>query len=581
MKQDTKEIQMKALIAFALIVGCFFYFQCFVPYHLYFKEQIQLFIFSFGYFLSYFGKPGGLACLSGDFLTQFLYLKGGGAVVISLLLLVKWLLVSKTLNLLGTKTLTPLLALFPVIAEWIFFSEISFSIAMSMAFLFPLLFFRLYTCIRNSVFSIISGILLVPILYFLAGSAMLLFPALVLIYDINNGKKQLLYWLILFVLAGIFPYLVHSHFLLTVKQAYFYPFPTIKNGLSVFTLVGIAFLCCFRTIRECENTIFSFSFTMILALIFAIGGLVITTNSTREKILGMASEAYFENWNKVLEMGEKTKLQNPISTYYTNIALSKQMQMGDRLMTFYQPFTSGLFLPVKPESSWFSIFFSSDAYFYTGDMNMAQHSAMLGMIFSPYQRSSRLMRRLVEINVINDDVPAATKYLRILEATWFHKKQAVRMKKMLLAPNPEEYPELQEKRSRIHKNDILRSSQDPKASLELLVKNNPDNRPALDYLLSYYLLNKDIPHFFETYTRYYKDKNAFVPKMYAEALLIYFAATHAKPAKITDYKISTNLVNDFNEYTQLYESSQGDLEPVRKQFADTYWLYYHFATLKE
>jgi hypothetical protein len=257
------------------------------------------------------------------------------------------------------------------------------------------------------------------------------------------------------------------------------------------------------------------------------------------------------------------------------------MQMGDRMMTIYQPFTAGLFLPVSPESTWFSIFFSSDAYFYVGDMNMAQHSAMLGMIFSPYQRSSRLMRRLVEINVVDNDIPAAEKYLRILESTWFHKKQAARMKEMLFAENPEDYPWLSEKRNRIHKDDILRSSQDPKASLELLVKDNPDNRPALDYLLSYYLLNKDIPHFYETYTRYYKDKNAFVPKMYAEALLIYFAATQAKPAKIADYKISSDFVNDFNEYTQLYENSQGDLGSIQKRFPDTYWLYYHFATLKE
>jgi hypothetical protein len=581
MKQNAKEMQMKAMIAFVLLVGCFFYFQWIVPYHLYFKEQIQLFVFSFGEFLSYFSKPGGLACLSGDFLTQFLYLKGGGAIVVSLLLFIKWLLVSKILHLLGTKALTPLLALFPVIAEWVVFCGISFSIAMSMAFLFPLLFFWFYTGIRNPIVSTLSGILFVPILYFLTGNAVILFPLLVLFYDINRKNTPILYWLILFALAGILPYLLHLDFLLTIKQAYFYPFLTLKNGLSVFTLVVIAFLCCFKTIRESENTIFSFSFNVILSLVFTIGGLVITTNMTREKILGMACEAYFENWNKVLEMGEKTQFSNPITTYYTNIALSKQMQMGDRMMSFYQPFTAGLFLPVNPESSWFSIFFSSDAYFYVGDMNMAQHSAMLGMIFSPYQRSSRLMRRLVEINVVNNDIPAATKYLRILESTWFHKKQAARMKTLLLAQNPEDYPELQEKRSRIHKDDILRSSQDPKASLELLVKNNPENRPALDYLLSYYLLNKDIPHFFETYTRYYKDKNAFVSKTYAEALLIYFAATQTKPAKVAEYKISPDLITDFNEYTQLYENSQGDLKPIQAQFADTYWLYYHFATHNE
>ncbi len=37
------------------------------------QEQNQLFLFSWDYITTYLDKPGWLACLAGDFLTQFYY----------------------------------------------------------------------------------------------------------------------------------------------------------------------------------------------------------------------------------------------------------------------------------------------------------------------------------------------------------------------------------------------------------------------------------------------------------------------------------------------------------------------------
>jgi ribosomal protein S17E len=546
MKENTKDMLFKVFIAFLLVISAFLYFQFVIPYHLYFKEQIQLFLYSSDYFLSYFSKPGGLACLTGDFLTQFLYLRGGGAFTFAAILLVEWLLVTKILTLYGIKQLAPLWAVFPVIAEWIVCGNLSFSLAMSMSFIFTLVFFWIYASIKNQIISIISGILLIPILYFLTGAEMLLFPILALFYDICTGRRNFFYWLVIIVLASILPYFVRHHFLLTLKQAYFYPFLNYRNELSAIILSLIAFLCCFKFIRNQEIRIQSFSITIIFIFVLGIGGLILSTNMKREKTLEMATEAYFENWEKVLNLAEKKKLSNHIAGYYTNLALSKKAQLGDRILEFYQPFSSDLFLPVNPQSDWFTLFFSSDAYFYVGDMNMAQHAAMLGMIFSPYQRSSRLTRRLIEIYLVNNDIPAAMKYIRLLESTWVHKKQAVKLKEMLMAKD---------------------------------VKENPKNQAALDYRLCYQLLNKDISGFFETYSRYWKGNRDNIPKMYAEALLIYSATTKTK-LKETDYPINEDYKNNFKEYSELYESTDGDQKTLQEKFPNTYWLYYHFTNLK-
>ena len=564
-------------VAFFLLISGFLYFRFIVPYHLYFKEQIQLFIYDSTYVLSYFSKPAGIACLTGDFLTQFLYLKGGGAVVISLLFVLTWLLIVRILHSFGIKQLAALLALIPVIAEWGIIGEIYSSLAMPVAFALVLLSIYIYILIRNKTLSLVLGIAFIPFLYWALGSAMFLFPVFVSLYEIHQGKKRYLYWLTLFVLAAIIPILLRSYFLITVKQAYFYPYPGTKQAICLCIAAAIFFLANLKVLRKLRVTVLIFSLTAFFTLIFWIGELILTTDLNREKILAMASEAYFENWDKVLKIAEKSKSENQIATYYTNIALSKQMQSGDRMMEFYQPFVSGLFLPVNPDSGWFVIFFSSDVFYYIGEMNMAQHSAMLGMTFSPFQRSSRMIRRLAEINIVDGDIPGAMKYIRMLESSMFHRKAAARLK--ALASHPDN--RLQTKRSQIQTGDILHSAFDLQSSLELLAKTNPDNRAALDYLLAFHLMNKNIPAFFNAYSSYYKDKTNYVPKAYAEALLIYFAGAKVKPEVLRDYQINPQIVKDFTEYTRLYESSGGNLELLQEKFPHTYWLFYHFATLKK
>lgn len=47
------------------------FFQGWYHYHFFFQEQNQLFLNSWSYLCTYFEKPAWLACLLGDWLTQF------------------------------------------------------------------------------------------------------------------------------------------------------------------------------------------------------------------------------------------------------------------------------------------------------------------------------------------------------------------------------------------------------------------------------------------------------------------------------------------------------------------------------
>jgi len=112
------------------------------------------------------------------------------------------------------------------------------------------------------------------------------------------------------------------------------------------------------------------------------------------------------------------------------------------------------------------------------------------------------------------------------------------------------------------------------------VNGNPDNRAALDYLLSFYLLNKDISSFKVAVDKYIKGKKSSIPKVYEEALLIALARKKAKQPEVEAYGIKPATIRDFERFTALYESSEGSLSALQKEFANTYWLYFQFAKEK-
>ncbi|MDR1782824.1 MAG: DUF6057 family protein [Dysgonamonadaceae bacterium] len=562
---------MKCVVAIILTVSLAVYFLLVAPYHLFFKEQISLFICNSSYLYDFFQKPAFIACAAGDFLTQFCYLSGGGAVVCTLLILTEWFITAKVLNLLGFGFWSPIAALFPACADWMLIPGIYFPLSGVVSLLITLSVFLICVLIRNKILSAVTALISVCLLYYAAGFSAILFPLLITIYEINNREKRLLFHLILFAIALVLPYLTRTTFLLTLEQAYIFPHLTVFNCQSLMILAAIALFALIRPIREMKNSVVSFSIITCLALLFCIGGLYWKTDGKTEKLLELSCETYFGNTAKVLKTAEKERIENPIATYYANLAMSKTGVMGDKLMSFYQPFSAGLFLPVNPQSDWFSIFFSNDAYFYVGDMNMAQHSAMLGMMSSPWQRSSRLVRRLAEINVATADTTAAMKYIRMLNATVLHKKYAKKLESMLFSGSTNDF---------IHKTDVLVGSQNPQPSLELLVNGNPDNRAALDYLLSFYLLNKDISSFKVAVDKYIKGKKSSIPKVYEEALLIALARKKAKQPEVEAYGIKPATIRDFERFTALYESSEGSLSALQKEFANTYWLYFQFAKEK-
>ena len=572
-----KEKKQIAFVGLLLVVMTFVFFLFFYPYHLFFKEQVLLFLNTSDYFLSYFQKPGWLSCYSGDFLTQFFYLRGGGPLVLSLLFCLEWILVVLIIRRTVFVAWTPLWALIPVVIDWALHCSLLHWVSESIGFVLVLSLFLIYTFFTGLKVGRWYGLIVSIVGYWLIGSSSLVFPLLIGLFDWHKNRFNIWFLFLVTGIAWMMPLMLRSIYLLPLQDAYVYPSMNLKGvwvniGLMIVLLAGI-------TLKNISLSKPRSILVMCALIVLGIlsGGVWVNADFTRERHLSYDSEIYFGNTNGVLELIKKQDLETRLASYFANLALAKQGELPERLMEFYQPAFYGLQLPVSPDESWTTILFSNEVFYLIGDMNLAQHSAMLGITFSPWQRGSRMIKRLAEINMVNNDSAAAGKYLRLLTKTTFHQQWAQNRLAINQGKNTARW--LDEKRAQIPDADTLRKAGDYLASLQFLVSQKPSNLVALDYLLCYHLLNKDLKSFRDVYDRYPRLVNRPVPSVYAEALLIVIASSGITSQEATHYAIDRQKMTDFMNYTKLYEQTHGDMNALQQQFGKSYWFYYHYATM--
>ena len=103
-----------------------------------------------------------------------------------------------------------------------------------------------------------------------------------------------------------------------------------------------------------------------------------------------------------------------------------------------------------------------------------------------------------------------------------------------------------------------------------LLKSNPKNEVALDYLLCSLLLKKDIDGFKRDYDNYCTESPR-IRKIYQEALCIWLMKQQATEEEWHKYIKDEQVKNRLEEY-----KAQG----VSPRFADTYWFYFDVFNLE-
>lgn len=526
MNRISRHIASLSTLVAALVL--FAYFFGGLPYHLFYREQTQLFMYTSYSLEAYFKYPGILACLAGDFLTQFFYYEGGGPVIVTLVLLV-WGIVVYRLFFPYMGKWALLLAAVAVVWETARQSGVEYPLSATLALIggggCSLLIRRLMQRFGERTF-VVKLLALVAV----AGSYMLFGYGCFLTAVFLFNKRQLLLSCLLLFEAAIAPIYGHRSCLLTWKQAYTYPSTTWFNRPD-FHL---------------------------------------------ERMLAVDSEYYFGRINKVEGDLSVIKTKHLLPTYYYNLLNGHKGVLPLQLMNVWQPGSKGLFLPVIPTSDYMEIYAANEVWFELGDMTMAEHAALLGMIFSPRHAGARAIKRLAEINLVNGDDAAAMKYLRMLGKTLCYREWAT---KRLPGKQTERVRKwLEEKKRVLPRRDTLRRASDIRLSLRCLLSANRKNVMACDYLLCYDLLSKRIGDFFTDFREFYGERP--LCRLYAEGLLIYLAGSGQSPESVRQWKIPLQVCAEFSDYSKVYERSRGDGTFLESKYGKTYWFYFHYARIR-
>lgn len=283
-------------------------------------------------------------------------------------------------------------------------------------------------------------------------------------------------------------------------------------------------------------------------------------------------EYYFGNYNKVINIVEKTENPDQYMKFYYNLVMAQNGYLPDNLLRF-QSNNLGTFEKLGPDTPTLTIKTLNELYWVLGDMTFCERATMLANICSPNNRNIRMVKRLAEINLVKGDYAATRKYLRILQKTFVWSRWANRAFSSLgRKATADEKALLQqyiEKRPFINRKDTLRLNENCHTIMCELAESNPNNNIAIDYMLCSDLLLKDMETFKRDYDTYYlKLKNGSYERLYQEALMIYLAGTKAKPEEWAKYIKRQDVLQRFHQYNE---------ERGNQAFSDTYWYYFDKA----
>ena len=527
-------LNTKVLWPILVIIGfdviCFWFFQQQYPCHFYFKGQNQLFLMSWSYVGTLFSKPAWAACLAGEFLTQFYDYAVAGATILTVSLTVLFLLAYQAL---GSLRLNRWLVL--IVALAVIVREASCHLY--------------YGYMLSSTYAMMGGLLMFLILrrlmkYRWPWALMAVLPGMLLCY-----------WLFGY---GVWPFLLLS-------------------AIAVWRVtvpVAVAFICLLPLMRSYYN--------LTTADLCRYPGVESfhAPDFLKETDLHMIHSYETGDWDDVVKTAEADPVLNTLKVggspqrrlsqdaqvsstvrrFIYNLVQAQRGKRPDVLLAYY-PNYLGTFTSMIGTNIPMLMFMNLHEFYYAiGDIARAERGAMMSCVSVPGNRNAYTIKRLSECALVRNDQKAAEKFLGLLRQTIPYREWAEN------AQNDERY---RQKAQFINLQDTISPSEDSYNIMMQLLRSNPENEVALDYMLCSQLLKKDLDNFKRDYDEFCTERPR-IRKLYQEALCIWLMKNEATEEEWQKY------IKDVQVMSRLKEYMAGKPSP---RFADTYWFYFDVFNL--
>jgi hypothetical protein len=250
-----------------------------------------------------------------------------------------------------------------------------------------------------------------------------------------------------------------------------------------------------------------------------------------------------------------------VRRFLYNLVQAQRGHLPDVLLNYY-PNYLGTFTNMVGTNLPMMMFMNLPEFYYAiGDISRAERGAFMTCVSVPNNRNAYTIKRLAECALIKNDQKAADKFLGLLRQSIPYRAWAES------AASDERY---KQKAAFINRQDSISPSEESHYILTQLVKSNPDNEVALDYLLCSELQKKDIEAFKSDYDTYCTHRPR-IKKLYQEALCIWLMKQQASEEEWQKYIKDQQIRNRLKEYMA---------ESRSMRFADTYWFYFDVFNLE-
>jgi hypothetical protein len=569
----------------------FLYLFFYNNYLFFYQENISLFLFSGEYLSQYLIKPGGLLEYTGNFLAQFFYNPAYGALILSsvlTLIVITGIKINKQLS--PGSSLSLIIILIPVCLLILMQLNFNWLLMNNIGFLLTMLYFSFSISSSKKLHYIIT-LTFFPIFYYLTGSFAWVFMGMYLVYCLTYKKGFLRFYYpgILLIIACI-SFILYKEFVFLQPATVLLLFPfslrdNFTHPVIIFLIIGFFILIPLLEkilsnlkIKSKYSGIISLS-SVLITLIITIVVLSNLYDPNLRKLFKLEKLVYMQDWKEVIKYQEDYQIGNIVAQFYYDLALSEEDQLCDRMFCGRQDYgTKALIIPWDSQAGVNNI--SRGVYFYyaIGLINEAHRWAYESMVAQGYRPEN--IKLLVKTELINGHYKLAEKYIDILQKTMHYRDWAKKYKAMLNRPDlVQSDPELGEKMSLLTGKDFSISIKNPQTNLPLLLDGNTGNRKAFEYLMAWFLLEKNIQGVVNEIGKIKNISYSRLPRHLEEALIIYNISTGMMP-DIGTLKISQDAIDRYRQYEILINPYSRTVPTANKEFLkearNTYWFYFEF-----
>jgi len=317
---------------------------------------------------------------------------------------------------------------------------------------------------------------------------------------------------------------------------------------------------------------------IIQVLIIFVGGgflLYSSFDDYNKTSLRVGYYAHQSDWKNVLKIITPEIMNDKQIAFQFNRALYHTGELPEKMFIFPQPAGSeGLFL--NGEIGFYLSILKSDLFFELGYLNEAQHWVCEALAINGY--TPRNLKRLALISILKGEDEVANKCLNLLDKTllfrgWAkHYRHYIKNKSLIIKDI-----QLQNIKSLMPDSDFIALSGSPDNDLRSLLQQNKSNKMAYEYMMAYYLLNRQLGNFIHNLKLFPYFGYGKIPRHYEEAILAYVAGKGREKFNLLNYRPSKETINDFNAFRKVLGSYGGDkfaaYNSIMTKYHNTYWAY--------